>query len=299
MRSPATGSPNPDSQPYSNLSFEPVDIGDLLFIYVANALDSTRSVRVSAEGTIAIPSLKDPLKVTGLIATEIEKVVAAALSTNKILVEPVVSVSVLEYRSKPVSIVGAVHQPLTLQAIGNLHLLDAIAKAGGLTPEAGFHIMVTRPVKGAVDQIQDIPVQPLMSGSDPSLNVLLVGGEEILVPPAGRFYVVGNVKNPGAYQITESEGTTVLKALALCQGMLPFSRQEAWVYRSNPSKPGRQEIPVAIKQIENRKAPDFQLESNDILYVPDSSGKRLTSEVLARIATFGGVTASGFLIYRK
>jgi polysaccharide export outer membrane protein len=276
-----------------------VGVGDLLFIYVANAVDSTRSVRVSADGTIIVPLLKDPLQVTGLIATEIEKLVGAALKANKILVEPVVSVSVLEYRSKPVTIVGAVHQPLSIQAIGGLRLLDAIARANGLTPEAGAHILVSRPVKGAVNQVQDSPVSTLMSGSNPSLNVLLEGGEEIRVPAAGRFYMVGNVKNPGVYQINDAEGTTVLKALALCQGTLPFSQPEAWVYRMNPSGPGRQEIRVPIKQIAKRKAPDFQLEPNDIFYIPDNSGKRLTVQVLERVTAFGGTTTSGVLIYRK
>ena len=300
---PATPGPpalsNSESQPYSNLTFEPIGIGDLLFVYVANAADSTRSVRVSADGTVTIPFLKDPIKVAGLLATDVEKLIAAAFRANKILVDPLVSVSVLEYRSKPVSIVGAVRQPLSFQAIGNLHLLDAIAKANGLAPEAGSHIIVSTPVRGAVDQVQDISVPALMSGTDPSLNVLLEGGEEIRVPSAGRIYVVGNVKAAGVFPIPDGEEMTVLKALALSQGALSFSQRDAIVYRSNTLLSKRQEISIPLRQIQKHQAPDVRLEPNDIFYVPDNSGRRLTAEVVDRILLFSGATASGLLIYRN
>ncbi len=295
---PVTPGPSAEAAPVANLSFEPVGPGDLLFIYVSNSAENSRSVRVSADGTISLPSLKDPLPVSGLLATEIEKVVIAALTANKILVEPIVDVSVIEYRSKPVTVVGAVKEPLTIQAIGNVHLLDAIAKAGGLAPEAGSTIIVSKPgTNGSPDSVQQIPVAALMSKSDPSLNLTLTGGEEVKVPVAGKFYVVGNVKTPGSYSITEGEGTTVLKALALSQGTLPFTQPEAFVYRKYPSQPGRQEISVPLKQIIKRQSADFRLEADDILYVPDQPGKRLTANVFDRVTGFGGAIVSGILIY--
>jgi polysaccharide export outer membrane protein len=244
-----------------------------------------------------MPSLKDPLLVAGLYSTEVEKVVASAFIASKMLVNPVVFVSVVEYRSKPVNIVGEVKQPLSLQAIGNLHLLDVIARAGGLTPEAGSQILVSRPgVAGSGGEVQTIPVQALMKRLDASLNVLLEGGEEIRVPAAGKFFVVGNVKNPGAYQISEGEGTTVLKALALCQGTMAFSKPDAFVYRLYPSSAVRQEITVPIRKIMKRQAPDFHLEANDIFYVPDNAGKRVTADVFERIAAMGSSTATGISI---
>ena len=186
-------------EPLANLSFEPIGPGDLLFIYVANSVENSRSVRVSADGTISMPSLKYPLKVSGLLAVEVQNIIVAALAVNKILVEPIVDVSVVEYRSKPVTVVGAVKQPITIQAIGNLHLLDAIAKADGLAPEAGSQIIVTSPgAEGSADSVVQIPVAALMSERDPSLNLVMKGGEEIKVPVAAKFYVVGNVKNPGS-----------------------------------------------------------------------------------------------------
>ena len=288
----------PEAQPVGNLSFEPIGPGDLLNIYVANSAENSRSLRVSLDGTISLPMLKDPILVAGLLSTEVEKIIVAALTANKILVEPIVSVSVVEYRSKPVTVVGAVHTPATIQAIGGLHLLDAIAKAGGLTPEAGSQIVVSRPAtNGNSEFVQQIPVLALMSRSDPSLNLLLTGGEEIRVPVLAKFYVVGNVKAPGSYSITEGEHTTVLKALALSQGTLSFTQSEAYIYRTNPAANHRQEIAVPLRQIMRRHAADFQLEADDILYVPDNPGKRLTATVIERMAGFGSTVGGGVLVY--
>ena len=46
-----------------------------------------------------------------------------------------------------------------------------------------------------------------------------------------------------------------------------------------------------------RESPDVVLVANDILYIPDNSGRRNTLSVLAKIATFGAATASGVLVY--
>jgi polysaccharide export outer membrane protein len=282
----------------ANLSFEQIGPGDLLTIFIANSPDNSRSVRVAADGTISLPSLKDPIQVVGLFSTEVEKVIVAALTANKILMEPIVSVSVAEYRSRPVTVVGAVKTPITIQAIGGLHLLDAIAKADGLAPEAGSQIIVSKPgINGSPDYVQRIPVAALMNRSDPALNILLAGGEEIRVPTAGKFFVMGNVKEPGAYPISEGEGSSVLKALALCQGTLSYSQQEAFIYRTDPAGTHRQEISVPLRLIMKRQAADVHIEPNDILYIPENPGKRMTASVLERLAIVGGAAAVGLIVY--
>jgi polysaccharide export outer membrane protein len=302
----AAASPEPQDPPpttpqapaAANLSFEQIGPGDLLVIYVSSSPENSRSVRVAADGTISMPSLKDPIQVVGLFSTEVEKVLVAALTANKILVEPIVSVSVAEYRSRPVTVVGAVKSPTTMQAIGGLRLLDAIAKADGLTPEAGSQIIVSKlGVNGSPDYVQHIPVAALMSRLDPSLNLLLAGGEEIRVPTAGKFFVMGNVKEPGSYPISEGEGSTVLKALALCQGALSFTQSEAFIYRTNPTGTHRQEISVPLRQIMKRQAIDIHIQPDDILYIPENRKTKLTANVLERLAGVGGATATGILVY--
>jgi polysaccharide export outer membrane protein len=281
----------------ANLAFEPVGPGDLVYLSVAGCPEVTKSFRVSAAGSLSLPLLAEPIQVAGLVPAEIEKAVARELMRGNILISPVVSVMVLEYRSRPVNVVGAVKHPLTLQALGELRLLDAIARADGLTPEAGPEIVVSYP--GSEDpRVKHIPVRPLLSGADPTLNIQLYGGEQIRVPQADKLYVVGNVKNPGTYLLTEIEGSSVLKALALSQGLLPYARKEAYVYRTVPGMKDRQEIPVPLGEILRRKAADFPLMANDILYIPDNSAKRLGANVLEKLAGVAGATVSGIVIWR-
>jgi polysaccharide export outer membrane protein len=70
-----------------------------------------------------------------------------------------------------------------------------------------------------------------MSGKDPSLNIVLEGGEEIRVPEALKIYVVGNVKKPGAIPVRDNSETTVLKLLAIVEGVTPYYQNIAWIYR--------------------------------------------------------------------
>ena len=282
----------------SNLAFEPVGPGDLLYISVAGSPELSRSFRVSAEGTISLPLLHESIHVSGLRSPAIADAVSKEFVRERVLIAPIVSASVLDYRSRTVSIVGAVKTPTTIQALGNMTLLDAIARAQGITPDAGPDIVVSKPnmVSGSIDVIH-VPIKPLLAGSDPKLNVALSGGEEIRVIEAPKLYVVGNVKAPGTYPLVDLEGSSVLKVLALSQGILPYTASEAYVYRAVPGAKNRQEIAIELKRILHRKTPDFPLQANDILYIPDNSKMRISASVLDHMAGFGTSTASGLIVW--
>src|SRR5262249_52949732 len=99
-------------------------------------------------------------------------------------------------------------------------------------------------------------------------------GEQVRVPEAGRVYVVGNVKRPGAFAIHDASETTVLRAISLSEGLLPYTGQNAYIYRNEGGNSGRNEIPIDLKKILDRKAPDVALLPNDVLFVTDRSGRR-------------------------
>ena len=120
---------------------------------------------------------------------------------------------------------------MTFQAYGYVTLLMALAKAEGLTSEAGRNLLVTIPSEapGAPPRVRTVPIQTLMSGADTSLNLPLHGGEEIRVPEAERVYVLGNVKKPGAFPVRDAAETSVLKVLALSEGLAPWATKEAYL----------------------------------------------------------------------
>jgi polysaccharide biosynthesis/export protein len=284
----------------ANLPAQPIGANDLIAVSVYDAPELTRTVRVGADGFIRLPMLKHRVKAQGLMPGELESAIARALQEEQIIVDPFVTVTVDEYNSHPISVAGAVKQPLTFQATGPVTLLEAITRAGGLSSEAGPEILVTRTQPGPngapAALVQRILVKGLIDAADPALNIVLNGGEEIRVPESGKVYVIGNVKQPGAFPMGDGTESSVLKMLALSQGLMPYAAKEAYIYRreGNGSK---NEIPIPLSKIMERKAPDTPLLANDILYVPDNTGRRMTLGVLEKIAVFGTTAGATALVY--
>jgi polysaccharide biosynthesis/export protein len=260
----------------TNLGDEPVGTGDLVYITVTGSPEFTRSYRVSNDGDISIPLVSKPIPVIGLAPTAIANAVSDALIRGRLLVAPIVSAAVLEYKSRQVTVAGAVNAPVIIQATGTLKLLDAIARAHGVAPDAGPEVIVSILDKTTGSRNStSIPIKDLLSGENRNLNITLHGGEEVSIPEAAKLFVTGNVKLPGLYRINDAEGSSVLKALALSQGTLPDSEKQAFVYRMVAGSDKREEIEIPLRDILRRKASDVPLQANDVLYVPASHGPHL------------------------
>jgi len=287
----------------SNLPVEKIGRDDLIGITVYDSPELTRTVRVDSDGAIRLPMVKQHISAAGLYPIELEKAITTALIQESLLVDPVVTVSVVEYRSRPISVVGAVKNPVTFQATGTVTLLDAISQAQGLSENAGSEILVSRQPLGTTDKsvtlTQRISVHGLISGEDPTLNLHLEGGEDIRVPEAGRIFIVGNVKKPGAFYITDGSESSVMKALALSEGLDTFSGHKAYIYRLESSSDGRNEIPVDLKKIMDRKTPDVPLMANDIFYIPNAAGLRASLKVLETSIGVGTALTSALIIYGR
>jgi polysaccharide export outer membrane protein len=275
----------------ANLPAQKLGADDLISVTIYDRQELTRAVRIAVDGKIQLPLLTEPIQAAGLLPAELEGVIAKRLAEEEILVRPVVTVSVVEYRSRPVSVVGAVRHPLTFQATsGKLRLLDALAQAEGLTPEAGTEILITRG-DGAGELVRRIPVKSLIDNADPEANIPLTGGEQIRVPEAGKVFVVGNVHKPGAIALHDGEALTVLKVLALSEGLWPYAAKLAYIY-SQEANGQRNELEVPLSRIVDRKSPDLALSDHDIFYIPDNKGRRMALTTLDRIAAFGSAAGA-------
>jgi polysaccharide export outer membrane protein len=245
--------------------------------------------------------IKQPLKASGLLPSEVEVLIAEALKTDGILVDPVVTVTIVEYNSRPINVVGAVKRPVTFQATGNVTLLEAIARADGLAENAGPSILISRGDESNPLQknlVARMDVRDLIDKAKPELNIPLYGGEEIRVPEAKKIFVAGNVKKPGGILVKEGKPITVLQALAMSEGLTPFYKKTIFILRPNEDGPKR-EIPIELKKVLDRKSEDVELQAEDILYVPDNNTKRVAVSILDKAASFSLATISGVLIWRQ
>ena len=297
-------------------SVRPVDAvigsGDLLHVDVFDVPELSRDVRVSDTGDISYPLIPGRITVAGLTPFQLESKLEQLLLANGLVSHPQVSVFVKEQTSQPVTVVGAVNHPMVYQVMRPTSLLEVLTEAGGVSDNAGNIVIVTRPEPpGAAkpepasatigakpdEQKITIPLQNLLESGDSVFNIQIYGGDTVTVPPAGIIYVLGmGVAQPGEYILQDrGEEVTVLKALALAKGLSTFAKgNSAVILRNNPQTGVRDTIPVEIKKIEDRKADDVAMKSNDILYVPDSKGKK----ALARGTEAALGIGTGIAIYR-
>jgi polysaccharide export outer membrane protein len=280
----------------ANLPAQLIGPNDLIAISIYRSPELTRTLRVGLDGTIRLPMLNEPIKAEGKLPAELEILIAEALKAAQFIVDPLVTVTVVEYQSRPISVMGAVRKPVTFQASGRVTLLEALARAEGLSADAGPEILVTSN-KGAEQTplVRRIRVKALLTAANPELNLKLTGGEDIRVPPADKIFVVGNVRRPGAFAVGEDTGTSVLKAVALAEGLMPYAARQAVIYRREATG-SVNEVPIELSKILGRKAPDFTLLPDDVLYIPDAKGRRLGWAAVEKLLLFGsGATTA--LIY--
>jgi polysaccharide export outer membrane protein len=277
----------------ANLPFQPIGVSDLVHLTVDDSPELTQSFRVDQQGNLSLPLLHAPIHAEGLTPDALRNEIAATLRAQHLLVNPVVVVSVVEYRSRDVTIAGAVKTPTTIQEIGNLRLLDALSQAGGLLPEAGPEVIVEQGNgEQANGSMQRLSVRQLFDGYHPELNILVHAGAQIRVPQCERVYVVGNVKRPGAFPFQNLQDTTVLQLLALSGGLDSFTLNKAYIYREAEGAPQKTEIEIPLRRILNRKAQDVKLAANDILYVPTNGKLKASASVLNHVTGMGNTAVS-------
>jgi polysaccharide export outer membrane protein len=279
---------SPSALEGSNLPFQPIGPSDLVRITVYDSPELSRSFRVDSKGYLNLPLLSQPVPAMGLMPDAIREEIAAALRTQHLFVDPIVDVSVVEYRSRAVTIAGAVKTPVTIQEFGSTRLLDALNDAGGLLPEAGPEIVIERASGGS----QRVSVRQLFDGRHPELNLAIMGGDQIRVPEAERVFVVGDVKQPGSFPYQDMQDTTVLKALAMTGGLDSFSRGKAYIYRAEPGSDRKREIEIPLRRILERKSEDVRLAANDILYIPTNRGMKASASVLNHVTGMGSTAVS-------
>ena len=139
-----------------------------------------------------------------------------------------------------------------------------------------------------------INLRHLLNSRDPRFNVPIYAGDIVKVTRAGIVYVVGAVKKPGGFTVKGNEQMSLLKAIALAEGLSSTSSKgHTRIIRTDEGSGKRSEIPVELGKILDGKAPDMNLQAADIVFVPSSTGKT----VLFRSTDAVVNTATGLAIF--
>lgn len=256
--------------------------GDLLEISVYGIPELTQRARVGNSGEISLP-LIDRVRLAGFTVEEAQSEIERRLVEGGYLNQPHVSVLVLEFGSG-VNLLGEISRPGIYPAPGSRGLLDLIAAAGGLTPNAGRVITISHRER------PDDPETVILS-SDPKQtlqrNVQVLQGDTIIVSRAGVVYVVGEVQQPSGFIMENSQTLTVLKAIAMARGTTRMAALDKSRIIRKQSTGQAEEIPIQLKKILQAKAPDLMLQADDIVFVPSSKGRNVAVRSLETIVQIG------------
>jgi polysaccharide export outer membrane protein len=263
--------------------------GDLLGIDVFDVPELSREVRVNETGFISLPLIPVKVRVTGLTTFQLQDKLAELLQSNGLVSTPQVSVFLKEQHSQPITVIGAVKTPMVIQAIRQTTLLQVLSQAGGISEDAGSTVIVTRPPSsqtGSEDsdagkvpveaQTFTISLSDLLESGTSQFNIPVLGGDVVSVARAGIIYVVGAVIHPGGFVMqNDRDRMTTLKVLSLAGGTTGSAKtNETVILRKNPETGKRDEVRVDLKKVLQLKSEDVMLQASDILFVPDSSGKK-------------------------
>jgi polysaccharide export outer membrane protein len=192
---------------------------------------------------------------------------------------PIVTVTVTEFHSQRVSVLGAVGTPGVHLLQGEKTLFEVISEAGGVRTEAGNKIKII-PLPTAKEDpsgfytVAEVGLKSVMEASNPKENILIKPHDVITVPKADLVYIVGAVRHSGGFVLSERETISILQALSMAEGLEhTAATNRATILRQVPGSNNPTEIKLDLKKILNGKAPDVALLPNDILFVPNSAVK--------------------------
>lgn len=243
---------------------------DVLSIKVFEDDKFNSELRVAEDGTIRFPPLGDVL-VKGLTASQLGSELKRQLEVST-LQRATVTVEIREFRSRPISVIGAVRNPGPLDVSGRMTLIEAITAAGGLAPDHGKVIYVLRRASNELTDQVAIPVEDLMVRADPVWNIPIFANDLINVQATVEvtIYCLGEVKQPGALVFKSTERVSLLAAIARAGGLNDRASKRILIKRGSAATTGPSEIFVDYKRILAGREPDVELAQGDVVVVKES-----------------------------
>lgn len=271
----AQANPSPAAPQQAATSQAPAIVigpGDLVNVQVFDTPElSAQGARVSQNGEVSLPVL-GIVQIAGLTTDEAARKIEAELRSRGIMLEPHVTVSVIEYATEGATLLGEVKAPGVYPTFGGRRLLDMIAMAGGVATTAGK--LVTIAHRDDPQHPESIALVPNAAQLGAQQNPVIQPGDTIMVGRAGIIYILGAVHKPGGFLIDNNEHVSLMQAITLAGGWSQTAGlSKARLIRKIPE--GHKELILDLKHVLNGRQSDVTVENGDILYIPVSLGKTL------------------------
>jgi len=287
--------------------------GDLLDVRVFGQPDLNSTVEIDEDGNISsLPFIEQPIPAKCRSEKEVQKSITEAYA--KYLVQPRVSVRILDRRSRPpATVYGAVRTPSRVPMMRRVRLHELLAAAGGVTAGASGTIQVVhtqlelcpepdevmqpvaatagavgQPVAaagsdiGRVETFQISGVKTGTASSDPFIRP----GDIVIVTEGEPVFVTGMVVSPR--ELVMKDQMSLARAIAMSGGVQRLAKTtEVHIYRTRDGKIGSEDLKYDYEAIKKGQQPDIALQPYDIIDVPQVGALAPKSivEILRNLAT--------------
>ncbi len=273
----------------------PIDVyrleaGDEITVDVWSHPELSSHQVIGPDGRITIP-VYGPLTVGKLTREETQSTISQALAHY--YTDLVTTVRVDHYNGFQIFVLGRVGIPGALTFSKQPTLLDVLSRAAGL-PVGGTGAEKAGLVRCAVfrgrDKIIWIDLKSMLSQGNLALNIRLASQDVVYLPDADDqlVYVLGFVKNPGAFRLTPA--MSFLDALSLAGGPTEDAALTKLELIRNGKGMQRQ---VPLKELLAGKGEyNLSLEEGDIIYAPPR-GMEKFGYVIQKLTPLTGLAIIG------
>ena len=300
--STSTGSPQAAA---SSARSDLITSGETIELFVMQDESFNAMYQVRQGGYILIPRV-GRVQIAGMTIPSAESSVAKAFSQTMI-VNPTIIIERPEAAKSDDENGGVIYLMGDFKRPGIFRvprgrvttILNTIIQSGGETPAADLsRVRLMRLVEGR-NLVEEIDVNEILKGGGLANDLILRDGDILHIPSKpeetggdigtassrGRapqedpsqpsqardngVFVTGRVKSPGFLALTEDVGMTAYTAILAKGGFAPFSNTKK-VYVVREVGGGQKvHIPVNIRNVQHGLEPDVELQSKDIVVVPE------------------------------
>lgn len=279
--------------PVANENYK-IGPGDVIDVVVSKNETLSRSgLRVSNLGTIQLAMMDTDLPAACLTERQLADTIKEKY--RKYLVDPYVIVSVREFDSSSVAVIGAVNSPGRFQLHRSIRLAELLTFVNGTSGNAGPTAEIIRsglrsycegsqlvtPTEGS-EELISVTLADAFRGGDQA-NPVIVPGDIVRIATADQVnaYIQGNVKN--SLTINLKDPVTLTQAIAMAGGPAAGAEMEkVKIRRQIPGSVNRNEVIANVKAINQGRIDDILLQPNDIIEVPGPTGAKKVFQSIFR-----------------
>lgn len=235
---------------------------DILSISVYGEPQLSGDYEINEEGKIKFPLL-GYVNVSGLTIQQVAEKIEKLLEKDY-FVDAQVSLTVKEYKSFWVNVIGEVKDTGKKYLKSNATILEVISECGGLTQGAGDQITLKRPIGENSSEVYQLNLKDLIKPDNPNFNFKVKTGDTIIIHPKPYFYIQGEVEKPGKYELVKD--LTLLQAIALAGGTGKFANEKnIEIYRTEGAE--TKIIKKNLKEIKKNEEEDISILPMDTIIV--------------------------------